>query len=109
MTKRIYSAIRAGIDKSDCFVTAPGLCADRVESDGDGATAATRVVDPIRWFGLLVPRALRSAQHSFVTAVEESIPRTANAALRLNSLETEVEKLKKAIADRKVASGNPND
>lgn len=43
----------------------------------------SKPVDPLRWFGVLVPPALRSAQTSFVTAVEGPI-------LELSTLEKDM-------------------
>ncbi|KAF2426477.1 hypothetical protein EJ08DRAFT_372696 [Tothia fuscella] len=56
-----------------------------------------RPVDPISWFGILVPPALRSAQSRFVNAVEGSIPRVATLAKELRTIEIEIGRARKAI------------
>ncbi|KAK8156038.1 hypothetical protein IWX90DRAFT_516941 [Phyllosticta citrichinensis] len=53
--------------------------------------------DPIRWFGILVPQALRSAQGIFVGAVETAVPQTLNLAAEMRELEIEIGRARKAI------------
>ncbi|KAF2131974.1 hypothetical protein P153DRAFT_182386 [Dothidotthia symphoricarpi CBS 119687] len=53
--------------------------------------------DPLRWFGILVPQALRSAQASFISAVDRSIPDLATLARELRGLEMEVGRVQKQI------------
>jgi hypothetical protein len=54
-------------------------------------------MDPLRWFGILVPPALRSAQSNFVSVVEGAIPQLATLAKDLRSQEIEIGRVKKQI------------
>ena len=53
--------------------------------------------DPLRWFGILVPPALRSAQASFVSTVEGPVPHLASLVRDLRRLEIDVARLRKQI------------
>ncbi|KAF2648675.1 hypothetical protein K491DRAFT_684495 [Lophiostoma macrostomum CBS 122681] len=53
--------------------------------------------DPIRWFGILVPPALRSAQSSFISAVEGPVPNLAALTKDLRRQEIDVARLRKQI------------
>ncbi|EOD44666.1 hypothetical protein UCRNP2_8619 [Neofusicoccum parvum UCRNP2] len=78
-----------------------------VEKDGNKTAEAPKTPaadgrgprpdDPIRWFGILVPPALRCAQSSFVRAVEGPVPRIVGLAAELRELEIEVGRARKAI------------
>jgi hypothetical protein len=54
-------------------------------------------VDPLRWFGILVPPALRSAQSSFISTVEGSVPHLASVAKELRIQEIEIGRVRKQI------------
>lgn len=54
--------------------------------------------DPLRWFGILVPPALRSAQTAFVAAVKDPIPKLASVMAEMRDVEEEVERLRGEIA-----------
>lgn len=56
---------------------------------------ATR--DPLRWFGILVPSALRSAQSTFVSAVDGAIPELATLGESLRKQEIAIQRLRKKI------------
>ncbi|KAL1612119.1 hypothetical protein SLS60_000342 [Paraconiothyrium brasiliense] len=53
--------------------------------------------DPIRWFGVLVPPALRSAQASFVSAVEGPVVEIPNLVKELRQQEIEIGRIRKQI------------
>jgi hypothetical protein len=53
--------------------------------------------DPLRWFGILVPPALRTAQTTFVGAVEGPIPQLATIARDMKMQEIEIGRVKKQI------------
>lgn len=53
--------------------------------------------DPIRWFGILVPRELRSAQNSFSSAVDGPILEAVNAARAMRETEVEIRKVRKEV------------
>lgn len=55
------------------------------------------LVDPIRWFGVLVPPALHSAKSSFVSAVEGPVAHLATLAMDLRKLEMDIGRLRKQI------------
>ncbi|KAK7731342.1 hypothetical protein SLS57_001278 [Botryosphaeria dothidea] len=69
--------------------------ADNKESK-EGSQKA-RPDDPIRWFGILVPPALRSAQSTFVKTVEGPVPKLVNLAAEMRELEIEIGRTRKAI------------
>jgi hypothetical protein len=56
-----------------------------------------KVVDPLRWFGVLVPPALRSAQSSFVKVTEGPMIQIATLSKALRGLEIEIGRQRKAI------------
>jgi vacuolar-type H+-ATPase subunit D/Vma8 len=64
-------------------------------SDEEQAKSPPR--DPLRWFGVLVPSPLRSAQTSFVSAVETSIPDLLNVQQELRTLEIEIGRTRKSL------------
>ncbi|KAF2265396.1 hypothetical protein CC78DRAFT_553004 [Lojkania enalia] len=53
--------------------------------------------DPLRWFGILVPSALRQAQSSFVSAIEGPIPQLATIVREMRRQESEISRLRKQI------------
>ncbi|PVH92829.1 hypothetical protein DM02DRAFT_662574 [Periconia macrospinosa] len=53
--------------------------------------------DPLRWFGILVPSALRSAQSYFVSAVEGPLSQIANLSKELRQQEMEIGRLRKQL------------
>ncbi|KAK0946382.1 hypothetical protein LTR29_002144 [Friedmanniomyces endolithicus] len=65
------------------------------QSPHTGPTAASQ--NPLKWFGILVPRELRSAQTSFCSAVDEPITAAANAARGMRETEAEIRKVRKAV------------
>lgn len=72
--------------------------------DENNTTAKTKSsLDPLRWFGILVPPELRSAQASFISAIDESIADALNASKRMRELEVEIRKLRKDIRKAKKA------
>ncbi|KZF19290.1 hypothetical protein L228DRAFT_286137 [Xylona heveae TC161] len=56
----------------------------------------TKSNDPLRWFGILVPPALRAAQGHFARAVDASVPEMVNIIREIESLETEIQSVRKA-------------
>ncbi|KAL4953228.1 hypothetical protein BDW69DRAFT_165802 [Aspergillus filifer] len=53
-----------------------------------------RTPDPIRWYGILVPPSLRSAQKSFIEAVESSLPGLASTVVEMQTTEKEISRLR---------------
>ncbi|KAF2757473.1 hypothetical protein EJ05DRAFT_501008 [Pseudovirgaria hyperparasitica] len=54
-----------------------------------------KIVDPIRWFGVLVPQALRTSQSHFVQAVDDPIPKLCNILREMRILESEIGRTRK--------------
>lgn len=61
--------------------------------------------DSLRWFGILTPPALRSAQNSFSSAVDDVVVEAVNSARGMRECEGEIRRLRKDIrrAEREVA------
>lgn len=53
--------------------------------------------DPLRWFGVLVPPALRVTQSSFAAGVEGPVARLATLTVNLKKQEIEIGRLRKQI------------
>ncbi|KAK5112420.1 hypothetical protein LTR85_011529 [Meristemomyces frigidus] len=62
--------------------------------------------DPLRWFGILVPRELRSAQTTFASAVDGPVVQTVNAGRALREVEAEIRRLRKAVRRAEKAVGS---
>ncbi|KAJ4392181.1 hypothetical protein N0V93_005806 [Gnomoniopsis smithogilvyi] len=60
--------------------------------------------DPIRWFGLLTPLALRQTQASAIDTVERVIPRLVAVDKAMRQLEIEVRRARKKRAKAEVAA-----
>jgi len=89
--------VRVGIT-SATRVAAP---TEQNEKEGSNETAS----DTLRWFGILVPPALRSAKSDFTIAIEGPIPRILNVTKQMHQLEHEISRLRKSIKKRSPASG----
>ena len=63
----------------------------------DAGTNKGRVVDPLKWFGILVPPTLRSSQQSFKGAVRDIIPTLANVMMEMKETEIEVRRTRKKL------------
>ncbi|KAL1630568.1 hypothetical protein SLS54_000439 [Diplodia seriata] len=63
----------------------------------EAASRKPPVDDPIRWFGILVPPALRNAQGRFIQAVEGPVPELVDLAAEMRELEIEIGRARKAI------------
>ncbi|KAL9584466.1 MAG: hypothetical protein Q9212_002105 [Teloschistes hypoglaucus] len=55
------------------------------------------VIDPLRWFGILVPSTLRASQSSFKKAVTERVPSLVNVSSEMKELEVEIRRTRKKI------------
>lgn len=62
------------------------------------ATAATAAKNPIRWFGVLVPQALREAQSQSIKVAEDIIPRLVSVEAEMAHVEIEVRRARKKRA-----------
>jgi hypothetical protein len=63
----------------------------------DQKKKSEKSTDPLRWFGILVPPALRTAQTTFVETVEGPIPQLATIARDMKTQEIEIGRVKKQI------------
>ena len=70
---------------------------DQDTTPSDKETRVPLPSDPLKWFGILVPQALRSSQASFCAAVDEAVAHAANAAKNMRSTEAEIRKLRKEM------------
>ena len=88
---------------------------EKATEPSDGATKTTESSamskeplesDPLRWFGILVPRELRSAQLSFSSAMDNAVTNCANAARGMREIEVQIRRLRKEVrrAEREVKS-----
>lgn len=53
--------------------------------------------DPLNWFGILVPPALRASQSSFRSAVIDMIPALASTTNEMKEVEIEVRRVRKRL------------
>lgn len=56
------------------------------------------VRDPLNWFGILVPPALRQAQGSFRLAAGDFVPKMATVVREMREVEVEVGRARKRLA-----------
>ncbi|EAS35090.3 uncharacterized protein CIMG_00444 [Coccidioides immitis RS] len=54
--------------------------------------------NPLHWFGVLVPSALRDAQASFTSIVDDQIPAIANVIIEMRKVEQSVNDLRKTLS-----------
>jgi coiled-coil domain-containing protein 115 len=57
-------------------------------------TTTTKPKDPLRWFGILTPPALRQSQTAFIGAIEGLMPALINTSNQMLALEREIEDLR---------------
>ncbi|KAL3466763.1 hypothetical protein BJX64DRAFT_249848 [Aspergillus heterothallicus] len=55
------------------------------------------ILDPIKWYGILVPPSLRNAQNSFTEAVEDCFPELASVIVEMQATEKDVIRLRKEL------------
>ena len=63
----------------------------------DTETVSKGTGDPLKWFGILVPPALRSSQGNFKEAVTDAIPALATVSREMKELEIEVRRTRKRL------------
>lgn len=75
------------------------------ETAGDKEAIQKKVRDPIHWYGILVPPALRSSQGSFKSAIQDPVIKAANSAQALRHVNMEIRKMRKDIkkAEKRVS------
>ncbi|CAN9241810.1 unnamed protein product [Alternaria sp. RS040] len=67
------------------------------EKAKEESSSTEKPTDPLRWFGILVPPALRTAQSTFVSAVEGPIPQLVTILRDLRTQEIEIGRIRKQI------------
>ncbi|THX28531.1 hypothetical protein D6D10_09181 [Aureobasidium pullulans] len=70
---------------------------DKSKTTSDQDKAQKKPRDPLHWYGILVPPALRASQKSFISAVESPLIEAANSAQALRLVAVEIRKLRKDI------------
>ncbi|KAL2868463.1 uncharacterized protein BJX67DRAFT_59216 [Aspergillus lucknowensis] len=71
-----------------------------VEADAKQETLKNKkpqTSDPIRWYGLLVPSSLRSAQKAFTGVVEGNLPELASIVVQMQAAEKEICRLRRKL------------
>ncbi|KAK5006360.1 hypothetical protein LTR16_006148 [Cryomyces antarcticus] len=53
--------------------------------------------DPLNWYGILVPPALRAAQADFISTVERPVPELVNTAQQMSTVEVEIKRVRKEL------------
>lgn len=56
-----------------------------------------RSSDPLRWYGILVPQSLRSAQKSFAEAVDGQMAELAGVIVEMQAVEKEVTRVRSEL------------
>ncbi|EEH03551.1 conserved hypothetical protein [Histoplasma capsulatum G186AR] len=69
-----------------------------ISTESEKSRANGKRSNPINWFGILVPPALRSAQQSFCTAVDGPIPLLATVITEMRGVERDIEVLRGMLA-----------
>lgn len=94
-------AIHKGADgssfKVDRIQDEISVTSERTTTSGQGEVGdkEPKTRDPLRWFGLLAPKALRNAQEHATRAVEQTIPRLATVASEMAEVEIRVRRARK--------------
>lgn len=89
-------------DSNDDNVAAASQ-AEKKQQQKTKAAAADKG-NPLRWFGVLVPQALRDAQGHAVRAVEDLIPRVVSVEAEMAAVEIEVRRARKKRAKAAAAA-----
>ncbi|KAH7037687.1 uncharacterized protein B0I36DRAFT_314612 [Microdochium trichocladiopsis] len=94
-------AVSADLEGSADTEASPGAESDQKEKESRPMPA-----DPIRWFGLMAPMALRQAQACSSRAVNDIVPRLATVSVEMAEVEIKVRRARKRRA--KAASSTAN-
>lgn len=70
--------------------------AELAQGDNDEETKAKAPPDPIKWFGILTPPALKTAQNDFKEAVS-CVPSLASIASNMKQTEIEIRRTRKKL------------
>ncbi|KIV88262.1 hypothetical protein PV10_07959 [Exophiala mesophila] len=72
-------------------------CIIRPAAATDSDATTNKVTDPLKWYGILIPPALRQTQSHFTTTVTTVIPRLLDVTRALHTLETQIRRLREEI------------
>ena len=89
-----------GVGRSASLDLVDDVVDDQKSSNGtlpDGKTIASPS-DPLRWFGIFVPPALRFAQQSFKQAVIDVVPALASVVHEMRVVENEIRRTRERIS-----------
>ena len=78
-------------------VPATTTATDLPEANDASSRATTNCTTPLRWFGILVPPALKVAQATFTSAIEGPVPQLASLVKDLRMQEIDIARLRKQI------------
>jgi hypothetical protein len=78
-------------------VPATTTATDPPEANNASSKATTKSITPLRWFGILVPPALKAAQATFTSAIERPVPQLASLVKDLRIQEIDIARLRKQI------------
>lgn len=78
-------------------VDEPSKEVDEEESDVDKAAPKKQTQDPLRWFGILVPQALRTSQEHFSVAAKLIVNEIASLDSQMKALEIKMRRTKRQI------------
>ncbi|KAI0841593.1 hypothetical protein F5Y06DRAFT_293293 [Hypoxylon sp. FL0890] len=74
------------------------------EKETNPSSKTMKEKDPLRWFGLLTPMALRQAQAQSIEAVEQVIPKLVSVNAQMAQVEIEVRRARKKRAKAEAAA-----
>lgn len=80
---------------------------ERKDKDEKDRQKATKPRDPLRWFGILTPMALRQAQSQAIEAVEKIIPRLVTVNTEMADVEIRVRRARKRRAKASAGKEGP--
>lgn len=97
----LTSPYKLNVEPSMGRLTGDSAGGDRESEDQEGGseprTSLVQVQDPIRWFGILVPQALKSCQAAFIDVVACTAA-TASLDSTMKALEVEIRRTKKRLS-----------
>ena len=70
------------------------------DSSPNEEAKAKRILDPLRWFGILTPDTLRQAQQDFQSAAINDVARVLNLGIEMEELERHIRQRRREIRER---------
>lgn len=90
----------AAAEPSDASEHSNGEVSESPSPDIPKKKKKFRSLDPITWYGILVPPSLRSAQKSFTETVDGQLPELASVAVEMRAVEKEVERVRQELGEK---------